>query len=61
MTIAQKITKILIKKDWSQEQLAGEMKVSPSQISRWISGTFQPRHKNLAKLDELFNNLPEED
>lgn len=57
MTISQKLNEILIKNDWTQEQLAGELKVAPSQVSRWLNGDFMPRRRSVAKIDKLFENL----
>lgn len=57
MTISQKLNEILIKKDCSQEQLARELKVAPSQISRWINGDFTPRRRSVARINKIFENL----
>lgn len=57
MSIKQKILKILVAKDWSQEELAIKINVAPSQISRWLNEDFCPRKKNIAKIDNIFNSL----
>lgn len=57
MSIKQKILKILVAKDWSQEELAMKINVAPSQISRWLNEDFCPRKKNIAKIDNIFNSL----
>lgn len=54
MSIKQKI---LVAKDWSQEELAIKINVAPSQISRWLNEDFCPRKKNIAKIDNIFNSL----
>lgn len=57
MTIKEKILKILVAKDWSQEEFAEKINVAPSQISRWLNENFCPRKKNIAKIDDIFNTL----
>lgn len=50
------IEEILIKKDISQQELATELKVAPSQISRWRNGA-KPRIRILDRIKKLYEQV----
>lgn len=44
---------LLYAKEWSQADLAAEVKVHPSLVCRWIDGTRRPRERHWMALASL--------
>lgn len=59
MDIKKLINEILIKKDISQKELAGLLKVSPAQITYYLSGDNYPRRRTLARIQKIYEELEE--
>ncbi len=53
MAIAARIDSLLEQKDWSGADLARTLDKSPSEISRWLSGTHNFTLETLAKLEAV--------
>ena len=56
-SIDEMIRVILVKKDISQQSLATQLKVAPSQITRWRTGDSYPGIRNLDKIKQLYAEL----
>lgn len=56
-SISLMIEEILIKKDISQQELALQLKVSPSQITRWINNDCKPRIRMFDKIKKLHEEI----
>ena len=54
MAIAVRIDYLLKQKSWSGAELARLLEKSPSEISRWLSGTHNFTLETLAKLESVF-------
>ena len=55
MTLGDKIKQLREHKGYSQEELANLLKVHSVTISKWESGTQEPRAKKLNELAKIFN------
>ena len=42
---------------WSQDELAHRLEVSPRALSFWLNGKAEPQAQNLAKIDELYDEI----
>ena len=51
------IEEILINKDISQQELANQLNVAPSQITRWRNGDCKPRVRMLNKIKKLHEQV----
>lgn len=54
MAIAARIGYLLEQKNWSGADLARTLDKSPSEVSRWLSGTHNFTLETLAKLETVF-------
>ena len=60
MLIGQKIAKLRIQSNLTQEQLAEKLYVSRDLISKWETGKRRPDYKTVLKLAEFFSVKPED-
>ena len=54
MILADKISELRKKNDWSQEELAGQLGVSRQSVSKWESAASIPDLDKILKMSELF-------
>lgn len=59
MEVKKMLSEILTKKDISQKELADLIKVSPGQISHYLSGDNYPRRRTLARIEKIYDELGE--
>ena len=59
MEVKKMLSEILTKKDISQKELADLIKVSPGQISHYLSGDNHPRRRTLARIEKIYDELEE--
>ena len=57
MEIKKILNDILTQKDISQKELAELIKVSPGQISHYLSGDNYPRRRTLARIQKIYDEL----
>ena len=60
MEFNEKLQQLRTGKNLTQEQLAEQLYVSRTAISKWESGVSDPSTTNLMALAKLFNMTPEE-
>ena len=53
VNLVKRITELMEEKNISKKQLADEMRKSPSEISKWLSGMHNFTLKSLAKLESV--------
>lgn len=54
-TIAQRIKKALSLRDMKQSELVAMTKISKSSISTYVSGTYEPKQRNIYKIAKALN------
>ena len=53
--VAKKLKRLLKDKGWTQKALANQLSKSPSEVSKWLSGTHNFTLKTIALLETLFD------
>ena len=56
-SLEKMLNDILIEKDVSQQDLALELEVAPSQLSRWLNGQTTPTRRSYNKIKQLYDGL----
>jgi len=56
-TIEEMLEKILLEKNFSQQDLAKKLNVDPAQVSRWLNNTTKPRRVAIFKIKKIYEEL----
>ena len=59
MILGEKIMELRKKNGWSQEELAGKLKVSRQSVSKWESAMSVPELDKVLQLSEIFEDSNE--
>ena len=57
ISLDEMIRQILTEKNMTQQELASQLNISPSQISRWRYGDNAPRRRMKTKLQAIYDEI----